>query len=107
MLLRQVSKTFNAQKLEECAQMCVDIKNEVEAFKVHVPLITSLRNPGMKARHYEQLSQVRGACCARINRLSDHCRRAGRVRSSVTSPCVAHVLLECLMLLLFVVAVTF
>jgi dynein heavy chain len=36
------------------------LKNKLEKFKQHIPLITVLRNPGLKARHWEAISDVVG-----------------------------------------------
>lgn len=36
------------------------IKDEIDTFKPFIPLIQSLRNPGMRNRHWEQLSEKLG-----------------------------------------------
>ena len=33
---------------------------QVEDFKPHIPLISSLRNPGMRERHWKELSSMIG-----------------------------------------------
>ena len=37
-----------------------DMKQKVESFRKHLPLITALRNPGLQARHWDQLMVVTG-----------------------------------------------
>jgi dynein heavy chain len=36
------------------------VKNKLEKFKQHIPLITILRNPGLKPRHWEAISELVG-----------------------------------------------
>lgn len=36
------------------------IKNSIDEFKNHMPLINTLGNPGMKDRHWEQVSEIIG-----------------------------------------------
>lgn len=38
----------------------MEIRDRIEAFKPYVGLMQSLRNPGVKARHFEELSQRTG-----------------------------------------------
>ncbi|KXZ54227.1 hypothetical protein GPECTOR_5g319 [Gonium pectorale] len=45
---------------EKCAENCDIIRAEVEAFKKFVPLVQALRNPGMRDRHWDQLSTALG-----------------------------------------------
>jgi dynein heavy chain len=51
---KQYSDLPNAQKLAG------DVKVMIEDFKVHLPLIATLGNPGMKDRHWEQVSEIIG-----------------------------------------------
>ena len=37
-----------------------DFKQQVEEFKPYIPLIQGLRNPGMRMRHWEKLSEDLG-----------------------------------------------
>ncbi|KAM7353017.1 dynein heavy chain at 36C isoform 1-T1 [Cochliomyia hominivorax] len=37
-----------------------DIKDQIEAFREHMPIISTLGNPGMKARHWELVSEIIG-----------------------------------------------
>eukprot|EP00118_Oscarella_pearsei_P012540 m.93002 g.93002 ORF g.93002 m.93002 type:complete len:4173 (+) comp36767_c0_seq9:102-12620(+) len=43
-----------------CLDVASDVKKQIEAFKPYVPLIQGLRNPGMRNRHWEQLSTELG-----------------------------------------------
>jgi dynein heavy chain len=38
-------------------QVAVEIKNQIEDFKPNIPLIQALRNPGMRNRHWEMLTE--------------------------------------------------
>ncbi|XP_045153350.1 dynein axonemal heavy chain 1 [Echinops telfairi] len=40
-----------------CQEVALDIRARVEEFKPYIPLIQGLRNPGMRNRHWEELSQ--------------------------------------------------
>ncbi len=40
------------------------IKDTIDAFKKTMPLITDLRNPAMRQRHWEQLMELMGTRCA-------------------------------------------
>ncbi|XP_073827136.1 dynein heavy chain at 36C [Musca autumnalis] len=37
-----------------------DIKEQIEAFREHMPIISTLGNPGMKTRHWELVSEIIG-----------------------------------------------
>lgn len=39
-----------------CQEVALDIRARIEEFKPYIPLIQGLRNPGMRNRHWEQLS---------------------------------------------------
>ncbi|KAL7044814.1 hypothetical protein ACKWTF_002067 [Chironomus riparius] len=41
-------------------QLALGIKNSIDEFKTHMPLINTLGNPGMKDRHWEQVSEIIG-----------------------------------------------
>ncbi|XP_030383339.1 dynein heavy chain 7, axonemal [Scaptodrosophila lebanonensis] len=41
-------------------QLILDVKEQIEAFREHMPIINTLGNPGMKARHWEQVSEIIG-----------------------------------------------
>uniref|UniRef100_A0A8C5QQJ6 Dynein axonemal heavy chain 1 n=1 Tax=Leptobrachium leishanense TaxID=445787 RepID=A0A8C5QQJ6_9ANUR len=40
-----------------CQEVAEDIKKRIEEFKPYIPLIQGLRNPGMRSRHWEILSE--------------------------------------------------
>ena len=48
------------KEIRGCLDVATDVKSQIEAFKPYVPLIQGLRNPGMRQRHWEQLSQDLG-----------------------------------------------
>ncbi|KAH8413286.1 hypothetical protein KR009_009673 [Drosophila setifemur] len=41
-------------------QLIQDVKAQIEAFREHMPIINTLGNPGMKARHWELVSEIIG-----------------------------------------------
>ena len=56
----KVSKVFNGKGLVECAANCDEIKSHIEDYKQYVPIVTSLRNPGMRERHWDALTSEIG-----------------------------------------------
>uniref|UniRef100_A0A1A9WZY9 Dynein heavy chain 7, axonemal n=1 Tax=Glossina brevipalpis TaxID=37001 RepID=A0A1A9WZY9_9MUSC len=55
------------QKLEKqlsdrpiTSELIKDIKENIESFRENMPIISTLGNPGMKARHWEQVSEIVG-----------------------------------------------
>lgn len=55
--MAKVSKTLAGRDLPACAENCLAIKEEVAVFKAFVPLVQALRNPGMRERHWDLLSE--------------------------------------------------
>lgn len=53
-LEKQFSDSINTQRL------ATGVKNSIDDFKQHLPLINTLGNPGMKERHWEQVSEIIG-----------------------------------------------
>lgn len=53
-LEKQFSDSPNSQRL------ATGIKNSIDEFKLHLPLINTLGNPGMRDRHWEQVSEIIG-----------------------------------------------
>ncbi|KAJ3308630.1 Dynein heavy chain 3, axonemal [Boothiomyces sp. JEL0838] len=51
-------KTFSEQPVPK--KVAESVKNKLEKFKAHIPLITILRNPGLKERHWQAISDVVG-----------------------------------------------
>lgn len=41
-------------------KVAIEVRSEIEDFKPHIPLIQSLRNPGMRQRHWDQLKDETG-----------------------------------------------
>lgn len=41
-------------------QLATDVKITIDEFKTHMPIIQNLGNPGMKERHWEQISEIVG-----------------------------------------------
>lgn len=56
----KTGKVFGLKGNEQCVANCATIRTEVEAFKEYLPLVQSLRNPGMRDRHWEQLTKEVG-----------------------------------------------
>lgn len=48
------------QDLPACLAIAAKIKQQMDDFKPHMPLIAALRNPGMRARHWKSLSEELG-----------------------------------------------
>ena len=62
MAIAKAAKFFerNEEKFGNQFKVAKDIQSQVKAFAPNVPLITALRNKGMRDRHWEQLSTVVG-----------------------------------------------
>lgn len=41
----------------DCQQVAILICKEIEEFRPYIPLIQGLRNPGMRGRHWDMLSE--------------------------------------------------
>ncbi|KAF0288035.1 Dynein heavy chain 1, axonemal [Amphibalanus amphitrite] len=50
----------NFEEMPAIMKVAEEIRDEIEAFKPHIPLIMGLRNPGMRHRHWEKLSDLIG-----------------------------------------------
>ncbi|KAG2439747.1 hypothetical protein HYH02_010624 [Chlamydomonas schloesseri] len=60
-VLHKTARVFGQRGgLDKCAENCELIREEVEGFKKFVPLVQALRNPGMRDRHWDQLSAMLG-----------------------------------------------
>ncbi|XP_009304459.3 dynein axonemal heavy chain 1 [Danio rerio] len=53
--MHQCVKQF--KDLPACQEVASEIRTKIEAFRPFIPLIRSLRNPGMRNRHWELLSE--------------------------------------------------
>jgi len=58
--ITKTARYFEQQGKAEQAKIANDIKSQVVAFRPHVPMIVALRNPGMRERHWAQLSASLG-----------------------------------------------
>lgn len=47
-------------EIEAVLNLALKIKAEIEEFKPLVPLLQTLRNPGMRQRHWEQFRELTG-----------------------------------------------
>ncbi|XP_043269180.1 dynein axonemal heavy chain 1-like [Venturia canescens] len=56
--MSRCAKVFEEQPT--IAAIALEIRDQIESFKPYIGLIQSLRNPGMKSRHFEELSTRTG-----------------------------------------------
>jgi hypothetical protein len=54
--LQRSWQAFKVRSLDKMAANCEELRGQVEAFKEVAPLAAALRAPGMRPRHWEQLS---------------------------------------------------
>ncbi|EFJ44217.1 dynein heavy chain 2, partial [Volvox carteri f. nagariensis] len=59
-VLYKTGKVYAQRGMDKYAENCETVRAEVEAFKKFVPLVQALRNPGMRDRHWDQLSASLG-----------------------------------------------
>ncbi|GLE01654.1 hypothetical protein PINS_up010488 [Pythium insidiosum] len=59
-VIQKAVKQFEKLGVKGCMDIATMIKDEIAAFRPHVPLILSLRNPGMQDRHWAQMNQEIG-----------------------------------------------
>eukprot|EP00953_Heterococcus_sp_UTEX-ZZ885_P023100 12722-Heterococcus_DN1.PRE.1 len=53
----KAARYFDTANLQNQSKIAADVKDSVAAFRPKVPIIVALRNPGMRARHWEALSE--------------------------------------------------
>lgn len=53
----KASRVFDTSGKVAQSNICNSIKDKISAFKPKVPAVVALRNPGMKPRHWQQLSE--------------------------------------------------
>jgi dynein heavy chain len=53
-------RAFEKLEMDGCTQIALKIRQQVEDFKPHIPLISALRNPGMRERHWKELASMIG-----------------------------------------------
>jgi dynein heavy chain len=54
--LSKAEKVLSKNKVEECADIARKLKAEVDDFRIFGPLVIALRSPGMRKRHWSELS---------------------------------------------------
>jgi dynein heavy chain len=59
-MLSKTAKFFEKTGLSGCLDIAAAVREEVEAFKPKVPLVVALCNPGMRDRHWEDLTKKIG-----------------------------------------------
>lgn len=52
-----MEKTFQET---ESKKLALNVRKKIEDFRDHMPIVTTLGNPGMKKRHWEQISEIVG-----------------------------------------------
>ncbi|KNC96829.1 uncharacterized protein SPPG_07663 [Spizellomyces punctatus DAOM BR117] len=57
-IMFKLTKTFS--ELPVPRKVAESVKNRLDRFKGHLPLITILRNPGLRDRHWEQMAEIVG-----------------------------------------------
>jgi dynein heavy chain, axonemal len=55
--LNKSAKTFDRVNLPQCGAITTQLRDEVDVFRPKVPVITALRNPGMRDRHWNELAE--------------------------------------------------
>ncbi|GLD91881.1 hypothetical protein PINS_up000414 [Pythium insidiosum] len=58
--IQKAYKFFSNSGNEACAKIAETVKEQIAVFKPFVPLIVALRNPGMRPRHWAELSKSMG-----------------------------------------------
>ena len=53
----KLTKVFAHPDFKGPMRASITIKSKLEKFKINMPLITALCNPGIKARHWEMMSE--------------------------------------------------
>jgi dynein heavy chain len=56
----KMGKQFTLRDMPTCASNCESVRAELEDFKKYLPLILALRSPGMRERHWTQISEEIG-----------------------------------------------
>ncbi|KAG3225312.1 Dynein heavy chain 1, axonemal [Phytophthora cactorum] len=58
--IQKALKQFEKLNVKGCSSIAAMIKDNIAEFRPHVPLILSMRNPGMQDRHWSQINQEIG-----------------------------------------------
>ncbi|XP_046403326.1 dynein axonemal heavy chain 7 [Ischnura elegans] len=56
--IHKLEKTFS--DLPQVKSLADKVEDQIKGFKEHLPIVQTLGNPGMKARHWEQVSEIVG-----------------------------------------------
>ncbi|XP_067685210.1 dynein axonemal heavy chain 3-like [Haliotis asinina] len=56
----KLTKTFSSPEYRSCLKASATIKAKLEKFKINMPLINALCNPGIKARHWDMMNEKVG-----------------------------------------------
>ncbi|XXQ31525.1 Dynein heavy chain AAA lid domain containing protein [Plasmodiophora brassicae] len=56
----RLEKVFSERDAKEPAKVATSTKNSVADFRLHLPIISNLRNPGLRPRHWTQISDLLG-----------------------------------------------
>lgn len=51
----RLNKTFAQKGMEQYQKNCERVKSDIESFKQYAPVVSSLRAPGMRDRHWERI----------------------------------------------------
>ncbi|XP_045534007.1 dynein axonemal heavy chain 7 [Papilio machaon] len=57
-IVYKLEKSF--QDVPDTHQLAVSVREKMDDFKTHMPIIQTLGNPGMKLRHWEKVSEIVG-----------------------------------------------
>lgn len=58
--IQKALKQFEKLHINGCSSVAAMVKESIADFRLHVPLILSMRNPGMQERHWSQINQAIG-----------------------------------------------
>ena len=58
--ITKAAKFFNKMEMKEQMEIANQIKAQVTEFRPEVPMLVTLRNPGMRDRHWEKISETLG-----------------------------------------------
>ena len=56
-------KSFEKAGNRACMDIASQIKDSIKAFQPKVPIVVAIRNPGMRERHWEKISELVGKPC--------------------------------------------
>lgn len=56
----KLTKQFKSADTKGPLKIAVTIKSRLEKFKIHIPLIQVVCNPGLKTRHWDAMNTILG-----------------------------------------------